>query len=67
MDIYILAMFVIGNCNCAVSTLSLFIFSVFFVFPDQNNLNLLTSEYYIVVCFLAITELRRYVLHDLYL
>ena len=60
-------MFVIYNCNCAVSTLSLFIFNVFFVFPDQNNLKLLTSEYYIVVCFLIITELRRYVLHDLYL
>ena len=58
-------MFVICDCNCADSTLSLFIFSVFFVFPDQNNLKLLTSEYYIVVCFLVITKLRRYVLHDL--
>ena len=50
MDIYF-AMFAICNCNCAVSTLSLFIFSVFFVFPDQNNSKLLTSEYCIVVLF----------------
>ena len=66
---YILAMFIICNCNCAVLTLSSIISSVFFCISRSKygNLKLLSSEDYIVVCFLEITQLRCYVLHDLYL